>query len=136
MLCRVYGFFLFLFLFFPVLRLLSLLKPKIKKLSYLRRLLAPQHTSPLSPPLPLLFCGRVITPSLLKRLDNITGGSAFRPVSVLKCVVATEDSLSEIDRARPVWIPSVSESFMQGLVHNLSIRWMDGCVGRRSTGWD
>lgn len=25
----------------------------------------------------------------------------------------------------PVWIPSVSQSFMQGLVHNLSIRWMD-----------
>lgn len=37
-----------------------------------------------------------------------------------------ENSLSEIDWTQLVWIPSVSKSFMQGLAHNLSIRWMDG----------
>lgn len=40
-----------------------------------------------------------------------------------------ENSLSEIDWTQLVQIPSVSESFMQGLAHNPSIRWMDGQGG-------
>lgn len=36
-----------------------------------------------------------------------------------------EGRLSEIDWAQLVQIPSVSEPFMQGLAHNLPIRWMD-----------
>lgn len=40
-----------------------------------------------------------------------------------------ENTLSEIDWTPLVWFPGVSESFMQRLAHNLSIRWMDGPGG-------
>lgn len=43
-----------------------------------------------------------------------------------RSVVEMENSLSEIDWTRLLRIRCVSEAFMQGLAHNMSISWMDG----------
>lgn len=101
---------------FFLFRNLSLSSHEIKKDNYLCLL---------SPPPWLLYSVREWSPLYLRKgFDNITA-AAFPPVSVLERTAAMENRLSEIDWAQLVQIPSVSESFMQGLAYNLPIRRMD-----------